>query len=107
MTTPKTLTIFTPEWNALLAHNAGQLAAFFQQQPTPSPESYQNIIVHMERMREMLPGWLASVPAVPTGAANQQEQAKVPVPPQPNGAAPKQRGWPKGKKRARTAEAVQ
>lgn len=106
MTAPKTLTIFTPEWNALLGHNAGQLAAFFQQQPTPSPESYQNIILHMERMREMLPGWLASVPAVPTGAVNQQEPGKVPVPPQPNGAAPKRRGRPP-KKRGAPAQAVQ
>lgn len=103
---PKTLTIGTREWNVLLAHNATELATFFNQQPAPTPESYRNIVAHMDRMKEILPGWLASAPQAVAEPVNQQAQGKEPVSEQTNGAAPKKRGgWPKGKKRTRVAQA--
>lgn len=106
MTTPKTLTIGSREWNVLLAHNASELVTFFQQQPIPTLESYQNIIAHIDRMKEILPGWLASAPAVVQEPVERQpDSAPVPMK-QPNGAAPKKGGWPKGKKRTRAAQAL-
>jgi hypothetical protein len=106
MTTPKTLTIGTREWNVLLAHNAAELATFFQQQPAPTAESYKGIIAHIDRMKGILPGWLASAPPVAPEAATQQGRADAVPASQSNGAAPRKRGgWPKGKKRTRTAAA--
>lgn len=106
MTTPKTLTIGVREWNVLLAHNAAELVAFFQQQPTPTAESYHNIVAHMDRMKEILPGWLASAPHAAPELVAQQAQGDIPPGAQANGEAPKKRGgWPKGKKRTRVASA--
>lgn len=111
MTSPKTLTIDTREWNALLAHNAAELMTFFQQQPQPSPEAFKNIITYMDRMKEILPGWLASAPQPAAEPASQQLRPDAVPAPQANGAAPKARkkgGWPLGKPRTRkAAQAVQ
>lgn len=106
MTTPKTLTIGTREWNVLLAHNAAELVTFFQQQPQPSPEAFKNILAHMDRMKEILPGWLASAPPPTAEPASQQARPNMVPAPQNNGAAPKARkkgGWPLGKPRTRKA----
>lgn len=105
---PKTLSLGTREWNALLAHNATELATFFNGQPAPNPEAYKQILQHMERMKEILPGWLASGPPVAPDVANQQAQGEQAQGQKPNGAAPKEHkkgGWPKGKKRVRAAAA--
>lgn len=110
MTAPKTLTIGVREWNVLLAHNAAELVAFFQQQPTPTAESYHNIVAHLERMKEILPGWLASSPQAAPEPVAQQAQGDIPPGAQVNGAAPKRKkgGWPLGKPRTRkAAQAVQ
>lgn len=106
-TAPKTLSLGSREWNALLAHNASELVTFFNAQPQPNVESYKQIIQHMERMKEILPGWLACAPPVTPDAANQQAQPDTAAMAQaPNGDALKKRGgWPKGKKRARAAQA--
>lgn len=104
------IAIGSREWNVLLAHNASELVTFFNQQPIPTLESYQNIITHIDRMKEILPGWLACAPAAAPDAANQQALADTPMAQASNGAALKKRGgWPKGKKRSRvaTAQAVQ
>lgn len=108
MSAPKTLTIGTREWNVLLAHNAAELAGLFQQQPNPTPDLYKNIVAHMDRMKEILPGWLASAPAPAPEPASQQVQQKEPVAPQANGAAPKPKGkggWPKGRSRKQAVHA--
>lgn len=104
---PKTLALGTREWNALLAHNSGELAAFFQQQPIPSAETYTHIVQHLDRMKEILPGWLAT--AQPPVVREQQVSAPQPAPAQTNGAARRKGGWPKGKprKRAAPAQAIQ
>lgn len=108
MTAPKNyLQIGSREWNVLLAHNAAELVAFFQKQPTPTPESYGHIVAHMDRMKEILPGWLASAPPVAQEPVSQQGQDRHPVSEQANGAAPKERkkgGWPLGKPRTRKAQ---
>lgn len=105
---PKTLSLGPREWNVLLAHNASELVAFFNHQPQPTVDLYKQIIQHMERMKEILPGWLACAPAVAPDAPNQQAQGEQAQVPQPNGAAPQERkkgGWPKGRKRTRAAPA--
>lgn len=105
---PKTLSLGAREWNALLAHNAGELVAFFNQQPQPNVETYTRIVQHIDRMKQILPGWLACAPPAPQDAVNTQAQAEQPAKPQTNGAAPQERkrgGWPKGKKRTRAVPA--
>lgn len=108
---PKTLALGQREWNVLLAHNAAELAQFFQNQPTPSAEKYVQIIQHIDRMKDILPGWLATAPPVPAGAKPEQVQETAAPQAQPNGAAPVKRkgGWPRGKKRTpkALAQAVQ
>lgn len=92
--TPKTLTLSAREWNVLLASNASDLAAVFSSQPNPSADLYTKIVEHMDRMKSILPGWLAAAQAV---AATDAPAA----PAQANGAAPAKRkgGWPAGKPR--------
>lgn len=104
MTDKKTLSLAPREWNALLASNADDLVTFFKGQPMPNAELYQHIAAHLDRMKAILPGWLASAPApVDAGqVAEKEAQAQV------NGAAKsKKGGWPKGKKRNAPAQVVQ
>lgn len=100
--TPKTLSLSAREWNVLLASNASDLAAVFSSQPNPSNDLYMKIVEHMDRMKAILPGWLAAAQAVPAGEAPVADVAP---------AAPVKRkgGWPAGKPRkARNgAQAVQ
>ncbi len=104
--TPKTLSLSAREWNALMASNAADLHAVFQSQPEPNADLYLKIITHMDRMKAILPGWLAAAPAPVSGEA----QAAAPVPVEAATDVPKKRGgWPKGKPRVRNgaAQAVQ
>lgn len=96
----KTLTLGPREWNALLASNADDLANVFKSQTMPSADLYWNIVEHIDRMKAILPGWLASAPQAVADAPKSQAAPELPPAPKPNGAAPKpKRGWPKGKQR--------
>lgn len=98
MTDKKTLSLAPREWNALLASNADDLAAFFKAQHQPNAELYQQVLTHLERMKAILPGWLASA----TAAAPEAPQGEQEAVQHGNGAGPKGKGgWPLGKKRTR------
>lgn len=96
---PKTLALSSREWNALLTVNATDLANLFQAQPIPTPELCAQLAQRIDRMRAILPGWLASVPHAAPDAPKESAQPSAQVAAQANGAAPKKGGWPKGKPR--------
>ena len=107
MTEKKTLTLGPREWNALLASNADDLAGVFKSQTMPNPELYRYIVDHIERMKAILPGWLASAPQMAAGTANPQPSSDQPPEPKPNGAAPKRKaGRPKGSGKKRNAPGI-
>lgn len=91
-----TMALTTAEWRALVGVSIQQLLTFVSGVEAPTEEQVKGMFQHVDRMKVQMRAWQASAPPAPAADASST--------PKTNGAAPKQRGWPKGKKRTPRAE---
>lgn len=109
---PKTIKLEANDWKVLAVSNVAQLLQGLQNIDVPSEEICKSIHDHIDKLNLYLDAWRRFAPPAPL----QAEAPPSPAPQaptaeaKPNGAAqvePRKGGWPKGKKRTRTAAAPQ
>lgn len=100
MTDKQTLSLNASEWRGLLMQNLVQAHEFAQGKHRIDPNELKLVHERLDRMKALVAAWHLSQPALPPGMSNPgvQQETSAPVS-QVNGAEPKRRGWPAGKKR--------
>jgi hypothetical protein len=96
-----TLSLDQTEWRVLLASNIQRVTEYLGQNGAIDVIALKALHDHFDRAKALATAWHNSSPA-PV-----QEPVAADVPAQANGEDKPKRGWPKGKKRNVTAQAVQ